>query len=102
DADDLDAGGGEHRVERRRELAVAVAQQEPEPIDALVEVHQQKTDQQARGSSRDNAANTTRSAGCSLARRTCRRSTATSCRNTSSSTSLAPPSRASCVNTDMI
>src|SRR4051812_11897827 len=57
-----------------------------------------KTDQRARGSSRDRAASTTRSAGCSWARWICRRRTATSCRSTSSSMSLAPSSRASWVN----
>ena len=38
---DLDAGGAEHRVEHGGELGIAVAQQEPEPVDAIVKVHQQ-------------------------------------------------------------
>ena len=55
-------------------------------------------DQRRRGSRRDSAASTTRSAGCSSGRWTWRRSTATSWRRTRSSTSLAPPSRASWVS----
>ena len=55
-------------------------------------------DQRSRGSSRDRAASTTRSSGRSSGRCTCRRRTATWWRSTSSSTSLAPPSRASWVN----
>lgn len=51
-----------------------------------------------RGSSRDRAASTTRSAGSSLGRATCRRSTATWWRRTSRSTSSAPSSRASWVS----
>jgi hypothetical protein len=39
--DDPDVGIGEDRVERGGELAVPVAEQEPEPVGALVEVHQQ-------------------------------------------------------------
>ena len=34
---------GEHLVERRRELAVAIADQEPEPGGAFAEVHEQVT-----------------------------------------------------------
>src|SRR5213595_658465 len=41
--DDVDAGGGEHRIEDGGELRVAVAQQEPEPGGATVEVHEQVT-----------------------------------------------------------
>jgi hypothetical protein len=37
----LDAGAGENGVERGGELAVAVADQEPEGGDTVVEVHQQ-------------------------------------------------------------
>src|SRR6266540_1786231 len=55
-------------------------------------------DQRGRGSSRDKAASTTRSAGSRAGRCTCRRSTAIWWRSTNSSTSLAPPSRASWVN----
>jgi len=40
-ADDADVGAGEHGVERSRELAVPVADQEPEPVGALAEVHEQ-------------------------------------------------------------
>ena len=37
----LYAGRGEHRVERRGELAVAIPDGQPEPVGALVEIHQQ-------------------------------------------------------------
>src|SRR6266536_3092463 len=37
----LDTGCGEHRAERRGELAVAIPNEQPEPIRALVEAHQQ-------------------------------------------------------------
>src|SRR4051812_22478421 len=39
--DDGNADGAEHRVEDVGELGIAVAQQEPEPVDAMVEIHQQ-------------------------------------------------------------
>jgi hypothetical protein len=39
-ADDPDVGAGEDGVERRRELAVPVADQEPELVDALAEVQE--------------------------------------------------------------
>jgi hypothetical protein len=42
-ADDGDVGAGEHGVEGGGELAVAIADQEPEPADAVVEVHEQVT-----------------------------------------------------------
>ena len=47
-----------------------------------------------RGNSFDNPANTARSAGSRSSRRTCRRSTATWCRSTSTSTALARSPRA--------
>jgi hypothetical protein len=40
-ADDADVRAGEHGVERGGELAVPVADQEPEPVRSLSEVHQQ-------------------------------------------------------------
>ena len=40
-ADDADVGTGEHVVEGGGELAVSVADQEPEPVGAVVEIHQQ-------------------------------------------------------------
>jgi len=40
-ADDADVGTGEHCVERGRELAVPVADQQPEPVGAIAEIHQQ-------------------------------------------------------------
>jgi len=40
-ADDPDVGTGEDGVERSGELAVPVADQEPEPVGAVPEVHQQ-------------------------------------------------------------
>jgi len=40
-ADDADVGAGEHSIERGGELAVPVADQEPEPVGAIAEVHQQ-------------------------------------------------------------
>ena len=40
-ADDADVGAGEHRVEGGGELAVAVADQEPEPVGVVAEVHEQ-------------------------------------------------------------
>ena len=40
-ADDADIGTGEDRVERGGELAVPVADQEPEPVGAFAKVHQQ-------------------------------------------------------------
>ena len=40
-ADDGDVGTGEHVVKGGGELAVSVADQEPEPVGALTEVHQQ-------------------------------------------------------------
>ena len=40
-ADDPDVGAGEDGVERGGELAVPVADQEPEPVGAVAEVHQQ-------------------------------------------------------------
>ena len=39
--DDADVGASEHGVEGGGELAVPVADQEPEPIGAVAEVHQQ-------------------------------------------------------------
>jgi len=41
DLHDLDARGGEHRVERGGELRVPVAEQVSEPVGPLAEVHQQ-------------------------------------------------------------
>ena len=38
--DDLDVDGGEHRVEGGGELAVAVADQEPDAPVGVVEVHE--------------------------------------------------------------
>ena len=40
-ADDPDVGAGKHGVERGREFAVPVADQEPEPLGALTEIYQQ-------------------------------------------------------------
>ena len=40
-ADDADVGAGEHGVERGGEFAVPVADQEPEPVGVLAEVHEQ-------------------------------------------------------------
>jgi hypothetical protein len=40
-ADDLDVGGGEHRIERGGELAIPISQQEPRPIGSIAEVDQQ-------------------------------------------------------------
>jgi hypothetical protein len=40
-ADDPNVGTGEDRVERGGELIVPVADQEPEPVGAITEVHQQ-------------------------------------------------------------
>ena len=40
-ADDPDVGTGEHGVERSGELAVPVTDQEPEPVGAIAEIHQQ-------------------------------------------------------------
>ena len=40
-ADDPDVGAGEDGVERGGELAVPVADQEPEPVGAVAEVHEQ-------------------------------------------------------------
>ncbi len=40
-ADDADIGTGEDRVERGGELAIPVTDQEPEPLGALAEVHQE-------------------------------------------------------------
>jgi hypothetical protein len=40
-ADDPDVDAGEDRVERGGELAVPVADQEPEPVGAIAEIHQQ-------------------------------------------------------------
>jgi hypothetical protein len=40
-ADDADGRAGEHGVERGGEFAVPVADQEPEPVRLLFEVHQQ-------------------------------------------------------------
>ena len=40
-ADDLDVGTNEDGVERGGELAVPIADQEPEPVGAIAEVHQQ-------------------------------------------------------------
>ena len=40
-ANDADVGTGEHGVERGGELAVPVADQKPEPIGAVAELHQQ-------------------------------------------------------------
>jgi hypothetical protein len=40
-ADDADVGAGERGVERGGELAVPVADQEPEPLGAIAELHQQ-------------------------------------------------------------
>ena len=40
-ADDLDVGAGEHGVEGGGELAVSVADQEPELVGAVAEVHEQ-------------------------------------------------------------
>jgi hypothetical protein len=40
-ADDPDVGTGEHGVERGGELAVPVADQEPEPVGAFAEIHEQ-------------------------------------------------------------
>ena len=42
-ADDPDVDAGEDRVERGGELAVPVADQEPEPVGAIAEIHQQVT-----------------------------------------------------------
>jgi hypothetical protein len=39
--DDADVGAGEHGVERRGELAVPVADQEPEPLGVLAEIDEQ-------------------------------------------------------------
>jgi hypothetical protein len=39
--DDVDAGRGEHRVEDSGEFRVAVAQQEPQIVGSLVEIHKQ-------------------------------------------------------------
>jgi hypothetical protein len=39
-ADDPDVGWGEHGVEGGGELAVPVADQEPEPVGALAEFHE--------------------------------------------------------------
>ena len=39
--DDADVGASEHGVERGSELAVPVADQEPEPVRVVAEVHQQ-------------------------------------------------------------
>jgi transcriptional regulator with XRE-family HTH domain len=38
--DDADVDGGEHRVEGRGELAISVAEKEPQPCGASVELHQ--------------------------------------------------------------
>ena len=38
--DDADVGAGEHRVEGGGELAVPIADQEPEPFDVVAEVQQ--------------------------------------------------------------
>ena len=43
-SDDLDVGAGEDRVERGGELAVPVADQEPEPFGVVREVHEQVAD----------------------------------------------------------
>ena len=40
-ADDADVSAGEDGVERRGELAVSVADQEPEPVGAVAELHEQ-------------------------------------------------------------
>ena len=40
-ADDPDVGTGEHGIERGGELAVSVADQEPELVGAVAEVHEQ-------------------------------------------------------------
>ena len=40
-ADDADVGAGEHSIERAGELAVPVTDQEPEPVGAIAEIHQQ-------------------------------------------------------------
>ena len=40
-ADDPDVGAGEDGVERGGELAVPVADQEPEPVGAIAEIHEQ-------------------------------------------------------------
>ena len=40
-ADDADGGAGEYRVEGSGELAVSVADQEPEPVGVVAEVHEQ-------------------------------------------------------------
>src|SRR5205814_10217599 len=40
-ADDLDVGGGEHRIERGGELAVPIPQQEPQLIGSIAEIYQQ-------------------------------------------------------------
>ena len=42
-ADDADVGGGKDGVERGGELAVPVSDQEPEPVGAIAEIHQQVT-----------------------------------------------------------
>ena len=39
--DDADVGAGEHGVERCGELAVPVADQEPEPVGAVAEIQEQ-------------------------------------------------------------
>jgi hypothetical protein len=39
----LDAGGGEHRIERGSELAVTIPDQKTEPVGVLVELHHQVT-----------------------------------------------------------
>jgi hypothetical protein len=41
--DDADVDGGEDRVECRRELGVAVTDEEPKPAAGVVEVHEQVT-----------------------------------------------------------
>jgi len=40
-SDDLDVVGSEHGVEGRGELAVSVADQEPEPVGAFAQIHEQ-------------------------------------------------------------
>ncbi len=39
--DDADIHGGEHRVERGRELGVAFPNEKPKPLSGVVEIHEQ-------------------------------------------------------------
>jgi hypothetical protein len=48
-ADDSDVRDGEHGVERGGELAVAVADQEPESVGSVTEIHEQVAGPEAPG-----------------------------------------------------